>query len=161
MMKRNFLLGALGALGALLSLPVAASELSCPDMAALVQVNGCPTEEELQYTYTGYCSDDSMAYSGKTDPCVRYADYRKLKNVALWESADGHFDGYVSCDLPEAQWRKLRPTGIELAMKGKIARIVCTYPQGIALTHRTRENCTVADAQACAANPAACRATCN
>ncbi|HEX6736113.1 MAG TPA: hypothetical protein VF096_15000 [Azonexus sp.] len=150
-----------GALGALLSLSVAATELSCPDLATLTQVNGCPTEEELQYTYTGYCSDNAMAYGNKTDPCIRYADYRKLKNLALWESADGKFDGYVSCDLPAAQWRTLKPSGIALAMQGKIARVVCSYPQGINFTYRTRETCSVADAKACAADAAACRATCN
>jgi hypothetical protein len=151
-----------GVLGALLSLSVAATELSCPDLATLVQVNGCPTEEELQYTYTGYCSDNAMAYANKTDPCIRYADYRKLKNLALWESADGKFDGYVSCDLPEKQWRGFKPSGIKLvAPPGKIARLVCSYPQGINFTYRTRESCTVADAQACASDAAACRATCN
>ena len=151
-----------GVLGALLSLSVAATELSCPDLATLVQVNGCPSEEELQYTYTGYCSDNAMAYANKTDPCIRFADYRKLKNLALWESADGKFDGYVSCDLPEKQWRAFKPSAIKLvAPPGKVARLICSYPQGINFTYRTRENCTVADAQACASDAAACRATCN
>jgi hypothetical protein len=151
-----------GALGALLSLSVAATELSCPDLATLVQVNGCPTEEELQYTYTGYCSDNAMAYANKTDPCIRYADYRELKNLAMWESADGKFDGYVSCDLPEKQWRDSKPSGIKLvAPPGKIARLICSYPQSINFTYRTREPCTVADAQACASDATACRATCN
>ncbi len=156
-MKRIFLLGALAAL----CLPAAATELSCPDLAALVQVNGCPTEEELQYTYVGYCSDNSTAYGNKADPCVDYADYRKLKNLARWESADGMFSGYLSCDLAEADWRSQKPTGIALAMQGKIARLICSYPQNINLTYRTRESCTIADAKACADDATACRATCN
>ncbi len=138
-----------------------AAELACPDLATLVQVNACPSEEELQYTYTGYCSDNAMAYGNKTDPCVRYADYRKLKNLALWESPDGRFDGYVSCDLPLAQWRGARPTGIALAGQGKVTRLVCSYPNGINLTYRTHETCTLQDARACASNAAACAATCN
>ncbi|MDR0776313.1 MAG: hypothetical protein LBE81_06710 [Azonexus sp.] len=157
-MNRFFLLGALGVA---LSLPVAATELSCPDLATLVQVNGCPTEEELQYTYVGYCSDNAKAYGNQMDPCADYADYRKLKNLALWESADGQFTGYLSCDLPEAEWRTQKPTGIALAMQGKITKVVCSYPQSIKLTYRSRETCTVADAKACADNAAACRATCN
>lgn len=159
MMSRFFLLGVLGAM---LSLPVAAAtELSCPDLAALVQVNGCPTEEELQTTYIGYCSHDANAYGNKTDPCADYADYRKLKNRALWESVDGKFTGYLSCDLPETEWRTQKPTGIALAMQGKIAKVICSYPQGISLAYRTRETCTVADVKACADSAAACRATCN
>ncbi|MCL2345354.1 MAG: hypothetical protein FWC58_05835 [Desulfobulbus sp.] len=158
-MSRFFLLGALGVA---LSLPAAATELVCPDLAALVQVNGCPTEEELQTTYIGYCSDDANVYGKKTDPCVDYADYRKLKNQARWESADGQFDGYLSCDLPEAQWRTQQPTGIAVAMQGKIAKVVCSYPHGIHLTYRSHQTCVLADdAKTCADNAAACRAMCN
>jgi len=157
-MKRIFLLAALAAP----CLPaLAGTELSCPDLAALVQVNACPTEEELKTTYVGYCSDDAMAYGNKTDSCIAYADYRKMKNLALWESADGKFNGYLSCDQPPAQWRALKPAGIKLAMQGKIAKVICAYPQGINLTYRTRETCAVADAKACAADVAACRATCD
>ncbi len=150
-----------GAIGLVMSLAASAADLSCPDLATLVQVNACPSEEELQYTYTGYCSDNAMAYGNKTDPCVRYADYRKLKNLALWESPDGRFDGYVSCDLPAAQWQAVKPTGIKQTSQGKISRLVCSYPQGIQLTYRTRETCVIPDAQACASNSAACTATCN
>lgn len=150
-----------GALSLVISLAASAADLACPDLATLVQVNACPSEEELQYTYTGYCSDNAMAYGNKTDPCVRYSDYRKLKNLALWESPDGRFDGYVSCDLPAAQWQGAKPNGIKLANQGRITRLICSYPQGIQLTYRTRETCVTPDAQACASNSAACTATCN
>jgi hypothetical protein len=159
-MKR--LLAVLPLLAAFWMLPAAAGEtLACPDLATLVQINACPSEEELQYTYTGYCSDNAMAYGNKTDACVRYADYRQLKNLALWESKDGRFDGYVSCDLPAAQWQALKPTGINLASQGKVNRLICSYPQGINLTYRTRETCVIADAKACAADAAACSARCD
>ena len=72
-------------------------------MSGAAQVNACPQEEELKYTYNGYCSDSAKAYANQTDSCIRYEDYRVMKNVALWESKDGVFDGYVSCDLPPAQ----------------------------------------------------------
>lgn len=158
MSKRVYLSGAIGLF---IALSASAADLTCPDLGTLVQVNGCPTEEELQYTYTGYCSDNAMAYGNKTDPCVRYADYRKLKNLALWESKDGRFDGYVSCDLPLAQWQAAKPTGISLSSQGKVTKLICSYPQGINLTYRTRETCVITDARACAANPGACTATCN
>ena len=146
---------------AILGLGASAADLSCPDLATLVQVNACPTEEELQYTYTGYCSDNAMAYANKTDSCVRYEDYRKLKNLARWESKDGRFDGYVSCDLPLAQWQGAKPTAITLASQGRINKLVCGYPQGINFTYRTRESCVIADARACATDAAACAASCN
>lgn len=158
MSKRVYLSGAIGLF---IALSASAADLTCPDLGTLVQVNGCPTEEELQYTYTGYCSDNAMAYGNKTDPCVRYADYRKLKNLALWESTDGRFDGYVSCDLPLAQWQAAKPTGISLSSQGKVTKLICSYPQGINLTYRTRETCVITDARACAADPGACTATCN
>ncbi|MDR2187990.1 MAG: hypothetical protein LBE62_08060 [Azonexus sp.] len=157
-MVKRFLLSA--ALAAALSPLALADELVCPDLTSIAQVNACPTDEELRHTYHGYCGDDSNAYGKKTDVCVRYEDYRHLKNVARWESADGRFDGYLSCDLPEATWRSEKPTDILLAMQGKIAKVVCRYPNNITLTYRTRDNCTVADAKACASDPAACRATC-
>ena len=93
-------------------------EIVSTPATTLVQVNACPTEEELQYTYTGYCSDNAMAYANKTDSCVRYEDYRKLKNLARWESKDGRFDGYVSCDLPRAQWFEMVQSRPSAASRG-------------------------------------------
>lgn len=66
-----------------------AGQYACPDLAAARQVNACPTEDELKHTYSGFCSDDKKVYGGETDNCIRYADYRAMKNNALWESADG------------------------------------------------------------------------
>lgn len=36
----------------------AAETLSCPQLTTALQVGNCPDENELQYTFTGYCSDD-------------------------------------------------------------------------------------------------------
>ena len=142
------------------SLAATASSLSCPDLASAVQVNACPSEEELQYTYTGYCSDNAKAYANETDSCVRYADYRKMKNVARWESADGVFDGYVSCDLPAEKFKALKASGMKVIRQGKLNKLVCSYPNEISLTYRTKGACVV-DEKACAADPANCRATCD
>ncbi len=71
-----------------------------------------------------------------------------MKNVALWESADGAFDGYISCDLPPAQVKALKPAGMTLEKQGKLTKLVCAYDKGIRLTHRTKANCTVANARA-------------
>ena len=85
-----------------------AATVPCPDLAQAVQVGACPAEEELKHTFTGYCSDDAKAYKGDTDVCTDYRRYRALKNVALWESRDGSFQGYVSCDLSPAPVRDAR-----------------------------------------------------
>ncbi|MBN8463486.1 MAG: hypothetical protein J0M01_11840 [Dechloromonas sp.] len=146
MMNKRTLL--CGAIGLAMSLAASAAELSCPDPATLVQVNGCPPDEELKITYSGFCSDNAKAYANQTDSCIRYEDYRAMKNIALWESADGAFDGYISCDLPPARVKALRPAGMTLERQGKLNKVVCGYDKGIRLTHRTRANCTVANARA-------------
>lgn len=144
-----------------MTLSAAAAPLACPDLAAARQVNACPSEEELKHTYSGFCSDDKKAYAGETDNCMRYNDYRAMKNTALWESADGAFDGYVSCDLPSGGLKALRVTGMKVAKQGSITKVVCAYPDKVTLTYRTKAVCKIEDDKACAADPAACRARCD
>lgn len=136
-----------------------AAPLGCPDLAQATQVGACPSEEELQYTFTGYCSDDNKAYRGETDVCTDYRLYRKLKNVALWESGDGKFDGYVSCEVPAAKLRSAKSQSLQLFKQGKLTRLVCGYSEGFQFTHRTRAQCQV-EAAACAADGSGCKATC-
>ena len=133
---------------AALSVTASAATFVCPDLTTAAQVNACPPEEELKFTYSGFCSDNAKAYANQTDSCIRYDDYHAMKNVALWESADGAFDGYISCDLPPAQVKALKPTGMTLEKQGKLTKLVCSYDKSIRLTHRTKANCTVANAQA-------------
>ncbi len=133
---------------AALSVTASAATFVCPDLSTAAQVNACPPEEVLKFTYSGFCSDNAKAYANQTDSCIRYDDYRAMKNVAMWESADGAFDGYISCGLPPAQVKALKPAGMTLEKLGKLTKLVCSYDKGIRLTHRTRANCTVANAQA-------------
>jgi len=143
------------------ALSARAEVVACPDLAAAVQVGTCPAEEELRYTYTGYCSDNARMYRGESDVCTDYRAYRKLKNVVLWESADGVFQGYVSCDLPAAALRQAKAVTMTVAKQGKITRLVCGYGDGLAFTYRTRAECKVQGAGNCAADGAACTAHCN
>jgi len=149
---------------ALLVVPVSpaamAAEVSCPDLAKAVQVGACPAEEELRYTFTGYCSDNSRSYKGDSDVCTDYTLYRALKNVALWESADGDFSAYVSCDRPPASVKSARVSGLRVGKQGQMTLLVCSYGDGLGFTHRTRAECKVAAGADCAANAAACKATC-
>lgn len=144
-----------------MALSAGAAQFACPDLAAARQVNACPSEDELKHTYSGFCSDDKKVYAGETDNCMRYDDYRAMKNTALWESADGAFDGYVSCDLSPARLKVLRATGMKVAKQGSITKLVCAYPNGVNFTHRTKVACKVDDDKACAADSAACRANCD
>jgi hypothetical protein len=141
-------------------LPVFAAGVSCPDLAQAAQVGACPAEEELRYTYAGFCSDDSKAYKGETGVCTDYRLYRALKNVALWESGDGVFNAYVSCDLPAARVKGAGLSGIKVARQGKITQLVCNYGDGLSFTWRTRAECKVEAGVDCAADPARCKADC-
>lgn len=144
-----------------MSLTASAVPLACPDLSAAMQVNACPTEEELKFTYNGFCSDMAKAYANQTDSCMRYEDYRVMKNVALWESKDGVFSGYVSCALPVGKVKALQPTGVQVATQGKLTKLVCAYPEGINLTYRTKGACALDNEKACASDPASCKASCD
>jgi hypothetical protein len=148
-------------LAGLVSFSAAATQYACPDLASAAQVNACPTEEELKHTYTAFCSDNAKVYAKETDSCLRYSDYRQMKNLALWESKDGVFDSYVSCDLPPAKVKALKATGMKIERQGKLTKLVCSYPNGINFTYRTKAACAIADDKACAANATACQATCD
>ena len=120
-----------------------ATPLACPDLEKAVQVGTCPTDEQLKYTFMGYCSDDAKAYRGETDVCTDFERYRQLKNVALWESADGVFDAYVSCDLPKQTVHRAKAAGIKVGKQGKLTQLVCSYPEGVNFKHRTRAECKI------------------
>ncbi|MCX7157349.1 MAG: hypothetical protein NTW45_13015 [Rhodocyclales bacterium] len=156
-MKTSLLFLAL--LVASLSPAALAASVACPDLASAVQVGACPAEEELKYTFTGYCSDDGKTYKGETGVCTDYQLYRKLKNVALWESADGYFNAYVSCDLPPASVKAAKASGVRVAKQGKMTLLVCSYGEGVSFTWRTRVECKVDGSTACTG--AACKASCD
>lgn len=146
---------------ATLSLSATAATFSCPDLASVVQVNACPTEDELKHTYNGFCSDSAKAYANQTDSCIRYEDYRQMKNLARWESKDGEFDAYISCDLPAGKFKALKPMSMKLVTQGKLSKLVCSYSDGINFTYRTKAACAIENEKACASNAANCKATCN
>lgn len=143
------------------TLPAIAETLACPDAAAAVQVATCPSEEELKYTYTGFCADNARMYGKDKETCATYENYRKAKNIALWESKDGAFQAYISCDLPAGTLQQLKPLAIAVTRQGKLTRLACTYPEGVTFTYRTRAECKVRGDGNCAADPAACQADCN
>jgi hypothetical protein len=139
MKLRFFLL----ALGYTVILPAAASEVACPDLSVAIQVATCPSEEELKYTYTGYCGDNARLYGKEKDTCATYESYRKLKNVAMWESANGDFHAYLSCDLVPAAIKGAKLQRIGVGKVGKLSRVACDYGNDIVFAYRTRATCKV------------------
>lgn len=148
-------------LSALSPLLAHADSVACPDLAQAVQVGACPAEEELRHTYLGYCGDNARMYSGdKDDVCSNFANYRKLKNVVLWEAGAGAFSGYISCDLPAATLRAAPAATLAISRQGSITRLICSYGEGIVFSHRTKQACRSEGDGSCSANPGGCRATC-
>lgn len=147
---------------ALCALPATAvaQQLSCPAPATLVQVAPCPTPEQLRAGFIGYCSDNARMYGADRDTCSSMDNYLRLKNVARWESSDGEFQGYLSCQPGTGAAALLAPAVMSIARQGNVTRVVCRYGDAATLTYRTKARCTLHDAAACAADAAACRATC-
>ena len=138
-----------------------AATFVCPDLGKAVQVGTCPTDEQLKYTFTGYCSDDAKAYKGETDVCTDFQAYRALKNVVLWESADGVFDAYVSCDRPKESLQRAQAKSIKVSTQGKLTKLTCSYGEGVSFNYRTRGECKVDASADCVVNPASCKASCD
>lgn len=145
-----FLLGTAGA---------QAETVSCPELGAAVQVNACPTEDELQYTFKGYCSENARMYDQGEQVCTDYALYRLLKNVSLWETRDGRFDGYVSCETGPVPLAQARAVKLAVSKQGSVTRVACSYDVGVTFTYRTKAKCT-AVATDCSSTPGTCKAEC-
>lgn len=140
----------------------AASEVrqQCPDLITATQVGNCPSEAELRHTFHGFCNDERHLYLGDAEVCTDYQAYRQLKNVAPWESADGEFMAYVSCELPAGRVQALRAQGIGVSRAGKITLLTCDYGDGVRFTHRSRLTCEVEGDGRCASGDKACQALC-
>jgi hypothetical protein len=134
----------------LLGVPVVhAGELTCPDLSKATQVATCPSEEELKYTFNGYCADNARLYEQDKETCASFENYRKLKNVALWESADGEFQAYVSCDLTGDTIRAAKARRVSVGKAGKLTRVSCDYGDDIVFAYRTRASCRTSNAGQC------------
>lgn len=143
-------------LGGLLTTPAQAGTLSCPDLASAVQVAACPTEEELKYTFLGFCGDNARLYGRDVLTCATFENYREAKNIALWESADGAFSGYLSCNVAPDAIRAAKPLRMTNEARKGLTRLVCDYEGEHRLVHRTKANCTVEAAGSGGAQRAQC-----
>lgn len=136
-------------------------ELSCPQPGSLVQVSACQPDDQLRQSYIGYCSDNRRLYARDSDTCSSFEHFLQAKNTTRWESGDGRFEGYRSCQAggPAA----LPAPRMSLERQGAITVVACRYGAQATLTHRTRARCSWVDNTACAAgaDPTACRARCD
>lgn len=152
-LKTSFLPLLFAALGT----AVHAAELSCPDLKEAVQVAPCPTDAELRFTFMGYCSDNARLYGRDVLTCASFENYRAVKNIALWESADGGFSGYLSCNVPPEQIRASPALRMKVERQKNLTRLICDYDNDHRLEQRGKAACTV---QAADCSIGACRATC-
>jgi hypothetical protein len=108
----------------------------------------------LLASFHGFCGDDSKAYQGQTGPCADYEVFRRMKNTALWEFADGA--STATCRRgPALVIAKSSLTSMRVTKKGSITAVVCHYGPDVQLTHRTRKACTVRRPPAPAIRPSA------
>ena len=141
-----------------------AAEIACPDLSQVSQVGSCPSEEELKYTFDGYCSDNARMFDKPENQlCTNYLFYRALKNYARWETPDGEFAGYVSCDPLKHPLAQAKATSVTVSKQGSITRVSCSYDNGVTFTYRSKQKCIVSAETAgqCGKNPTACKAECN
>lgn len=145
------------------SSPAWAESVVCPDLANIVQVGTCPSEEELQFTFNGYCSDNARMFDKPEEQlCTDYALYRSLKSNVRYETTDGRFSGYVGCELKTPLARG-RANKVKLDKQGSVTRFACSYDNGASFTYRTKGKCALSPdvAEACARDAAACKAECD
>ncbi|TVO59568.1 hypothetical protein [Denitromonas ohlonensis] len=140
------------ALALAIPLSAIAEPVACPDAATVKQVNACPTTEELQYTFDGYCGSNARLYSPLDTTCESFESYRKLKDIALWESTDGQFANYLSCDMPKDEMAKAKPVSISVSQKKGITMLRCDYSNGTYFVQRSRTKCTVPAEGTCPAD---------
>ena len=136
-LRSPFLFLTLAALSGL----AAAAEVACPDLATVTQVASCPTEDELLFTFNGYCSDNARMYGKGAELCTDYRLYRQKKNIALWETADGRFHLCLLND-DELDIRAALRSGADTAAIGELLlRAVRHKPAGhlLAIGRSTEE----------------------
>jgi hypothetical protein len=143
------------------SAALAGETVLCPDLSQTQQVADCPTEEQLRYSYLGYCGDDRRMYEKDNVTCTAFEHFRDLKNTALWESTDGSFQSYVSCSLKPEAVKGLKAERMSAAKAGSLTKLTCAYPSNVSFTRRGKAACTLEGDGACGPDGQACKARCD
>ena len=147
----------------------AKSTIHCPDLSQARQLAECPAEADLKRMFKITCGFERDPDAEKPELCDSYTEYKRRKNVALWESADGEFMAYVSCSIPVQQVKQSAVTGITVSQKNGLYKVSCLYQGGTRFTHRTRSVCripgvkpqpTVVIRSECGPDAASCKVEC-
>ncbi|MCP3850093.1 MAG: hypothetical protein GY694_07645, partial [Gammaproteobacteria bacterium] len=122
---------------------------TCPDISKSVKIGGCPSDDELKRMFNATCGWDDTENDNPhaKGVCKNYSLFRKAKNTALWESKDGEYSGYLSCDKKESEIKATKLVKISTTLKKQINRVICTYEGGSELVLRTFEFCEIAGAK--------------
>ncbi|MEO5338345.1 MAG: hypothetical protein H7841_15865 [Magnetospirillum sp. WYHS-4] len=137
--------------------------LACPDLAGARQVGNCPTDADFAAQMDALCGDDAMCLDN-------FKIVKQVRNVALWETPDGAFSGYISCALPPDGVPAAKLEGLYLIRK-EMTGVTCLYSGNVKMSYRTKETCGLPDGRAarsgegalrvdCRADPKACVVTC-
>lgn len=125
------------------------SVYTCPDISKSVKVGGCPSDDELIRMFSNNCgwrdTENDNPYAKGI--CKNYSVFRKAKNTALWESDDGEYSGYLSCDTKENEIKASKLVKISISQKREWFRVICSYEGGSELVLRTREMCEIPGAK--------------
>ncbi len=143
---------------------------TCPDISKSAKVGSCSSDDELKRMFSNTCGwhdteNDNPHASGI---CKNYSLFRKVKNTALWESGDGRFNGYLSCDTKENEIKASKLIKISIGQKLEWSRVICSYEGGSELVLRTRGICKIPGAKLlgryigrmCEAGDKDCKAVC-
>lgn len=121
----------------------ASSTIMCPDLAQVNQVMECPAESEVKRQFKKSCGFEHDPDAVRPELCDSYKEFKRRKYTALWESVDGEFMGYVSCDLPPEKAKMAKSTGVAVSQKKGMYKVACKYEDDIKLNFRTRSVCRV------------------
>ncbi len=120
---------------------MAGSPLYCPDMSQAKQLLDCTDEAEIQLMFTRTCDFERDPGAKNPGKCDSYAEFKRRKYTALWESSDGEFMGYLTCMKSQEEIKKLKPVSAAVSQKNGLFRLTCNYAKGASLTMRTRKDC--------------------
>ncbi|MES9870274.1 MAG: hypothetical protein ABW153_15195 [Sedimenticola sp.] len=144
--------------------------LECPDISKARQLVDCPDEPEVKRMFKSTCGWERDPQAKNPEKCDSYAEFKRRKFNALWESSDGGFMGYVTCAAPAAEVKRYTATGVAISQKNGLYRIACNYQNDVKMIMRTRSVCRVPGVERssavvirkkCGPDPSACKVECD
>ena len=120
---------------------MAESTLFCPDLSQAKQLLECTGEAEIQRMFKHTCDFERDPNSRNPDMCDSYAEFKRRKYTALWESGNGEFMGYLTCLKSPEEIKQLKPVNAMVSQKNGLFKLICNYAKGVSLTMRTHQDC--------------------